>query len=291
LDLLGRIFWFSKAGPIFYDIARSTWEQPPGPLWQGADGVGFVSGAVPHVERINAAAATAPDGKIYLLGGAGHALLEQDRDKRLVLLSSLEVYDAVANTYTMKAPMRQGRQIFAAEFGPDGKLYAFGGYGTVPSVRSRDGETQEQFDRRRAERDRLSRSALDSVEAYDPATNTWSDRRRMPKPVMSGDAVRCPDGRIYLVGGERAPDGETTFPDTWIYDAWKDAWTKGPSLRTARHGHGLACTADGKLYAIGGTNHFTVPTLGSLLGGEGRDEGGPLASVEVLDTTKLANDR
>jgi N-acetylneuraminic acid mutarotase len=107
---------------------------------------------------------------------------------------------------------------------------------------------------------------------------------------MSGEAVRCPDGRIYLVGGERAPDGATTVADTWIYDTAKDSWKKGPSLKTRRHGHGLACTPDGKLYAIGGTNVYTVPTFGSLLGGEGRDKGGPLASVEVLDTTKLDHD-
>jgi len=282
-----RVYWFSKLGPVYFDPARDVWGQPPRPFRKASQ---FISGTVPHEERINAEAATGPDGKIYLLGGAGHALGERDHDKRLVLLNSLEVYDPVANTYTMKAPMKQGRQIFAAEFGPDGKLYAFGGYGTVPRVRDREGESPEDRERRTAEMIRLGRRALESVEAYDPATDTWTERRKLPRPSMSGEAARCPDGRIYLVGGEPALKDARAVDDVWIYDARKDSWTKGPSLRTARHGHGLACTPDGKLYAIGGTNQVTVPTLGSLLGGEGKDEGGPLASVEMLDTTKLAKD-
>jgi N-acetylneuraminic acid mutarotase len=79
--------------------------------------------------------------------------------------------------------------------------------------------------------------------------------------------------------------------DVYIYDTSRDEWKRGPSLRTARHGHGLVCTADGKLYAIGGTNAYTVATFGSLLGGEGEDKGGPLASVEVLDTRLLTGTR
>jgi N-acetylneuraminic acid mutarotase len=291
-DLRGRIYWFSKAGPIFYDTARGVWDQPPGPVWRGSPDQRFAPGSsVPHEERINAAAVTGPDGKIYLIGGAGNVLGERDLEKQLVLLDSLEVYDPVANTYTLKAPMRRGRQIFAAEFGPDGKLYAFGGYGTVPSVRSRRGESPEEFERRGAEMDRLSRRALDSVEAYDPTTDAWTEKRKLPRPSMSGEAARCPDGRIYLVGGEPALNDARAVDDVWIYDTSKDKWTKGPSLRTARHGHGLVCTPDGKLYAIGGTNAYTVATFGSLLGGEGKDEGGPLASVEVLDTRALAGDR
>lgn len=285
-DGRGWVFWFSRVGPVFFDPTRQVWGQPPGPVWDQERNL-FRDGAAPHLDRVNAATATGPDGKLYLLGGAGHALGERDHEKRLLLLNSLEVYDPVANTYAMKAPMQQGRQIFAAEFGQDGKLYAFGGYGTVPSVGSRKGESPEEFERRRAEMDQHSRRALDSVEAYDPATDTWTKRRKLPRPVMSGEAARCPDGRIYLVGGERSLDDARAVDDVWIYDASRDEWTEGPPLRTPRHGHGLACTSDGKLYAIGGTNHYTVPNLGSLLGGEGRDEGGPLASVEMLDTTKL----
>jgi N-acetylneuraminic acid mutarotase len=253
-------------------------------LWKS--GV-VVSGSAPHEERINAEAATGPDGKIYLVGGAGNVLGERDNDKQLLLLNSLEVYDPVANSYTMKAPMKQGRQIFAAEFGPDGKLYAFGGYGTVPTVKSRPGDSPEDLDRRTAEMIKLGRRALDSVEAYDPATDTWTEKHKLPRPSMSGEAARCPDGRIYLVGGEPALHDARAVDDVWIYDTSKDAWKEGPHLRTPRHGHGLVCTPDGKLYAIGGTNGYAVATWGSLIGGETEQRGGPLASVEMLDTAKL----
>lgn len=289
-DGRGLVYWFSKAGPVFFDPARQQWDQPPGPLWN-QDENRFTQGVVPHLEHINAATATGPDGKVYIIGGAGNALGERDLEKQLVLLDSLEVYDPIANTYAIKAPMHRGRQIFAAEFGPDGKLYVFGGYGTVPSVRDRAGESPEERERRRNEMIRLGRRALDSVEVYDPATDTWTARRKLPRPVQDGEAARCPDGRLYLVGGEPALHDARAVDDVWIYDTSKDTWKKGPSLRTARHGHGLVCTPDGKLYAIGGTNAYTVPTFGSLLGGEGKGKGGPLASVEMLDTRALAGDR
>lgn len=69
----GRIFWFSKAGPIIFDTTRNAWDQPPGPVWKDSPEFRFVSGSVPHLDRINAEAATGPDGKIYILGGGTRA--------------------------------------------------------------------------------------------------------------------------------------------------------------------------------------------------------------------------
>jgi hypothetical protein len=63
-----------------------------------------------------------------------------------------------------------------------------------------------------------------------------------------------------------------------------DRWSEAPPLRTARQGHGLVFTPDGKLCAIGGTNVHTISTAGSALSGEPDSKGSPLASVEVLDT-------
>ena len=46
--------------------------------------------------------------------------------------------------------------------------------------------------------------AIDSVECYDPATNTWEPRASMPVGV--GYAASCViGGRLYVAGGDRGP--------------------------------------------------------------------------------------
>jgi hypothetical protein len=50
-------------------------------------------------------------------------------------------------------------------------------------------------------------------------------------------------------------------------------------------------TPEGKIYVIGGTNGFVIPSISSMLfGGEPNSKGGPLDNVEVLDTRRHANE-
>lgn len=282
-DSRGRVFWFSDSGPVYFDPATGTWGQPEKPVWDQKL-IGFVPEAsVPHFRHVNGAAAGGPDGRIYLVGGAGYSLRrDKIRVRELELLNVVEIYDPERNSYTLAAPMRQARQIFEAVFGPDGRLYVFGGYGTVPSIGQREGESNEAFAARGAEMDRFSIQALASVEAYDPATNTWMERAPMPKPRQSAGAALCPDGRIYLVGGKPSWDSKGGTPDLQIYDPQQDRWVEGPPLRTRRQGHSVVCTSDGMLYAIGGTNSARY-----AFGEREFGSGGPLASVEVLDTSAL----
>jgi hypothetical protein len=55
------------------------------------------------------------------------------------------------------------------------------------------------------------------------------------------------DGKVYMIGGSDTPMG-----DTWIYDTQSDKWTLGPPLAAARLYLG-ACVANGRIYAVGGT--------------------------------------
>ena len=124
-------------------------------------------------------------------------------------------------------------------------------------------------------------------EPYSNLTTFRRDGSAVATPVWQAVA----DGRIYVVGGAPSFMHPKPMDVVEIYDPESNTWETGPPLVYPRRSHAVVATPDGKLYAIGGTNQFSVPTLGSLLGGEGKDEGGPLASVEVLDTTKLAKDR
>lgn len=58
------------------------------------------------------------------------------------------------------------------------------------------------------------------------------------------------DGRIYAIGGESKHN--QTVKTVEVYDTRADSWSRGPSLRIARRGPGVALGLDGRLYAIGG---------------------------------------
>jgi len=149
------------------------------------------------------------------------------------------------------------------------------------------------------------------VEAYDPATKTWTKRASMITP-RGGHGVASLDGKLYAVGGTVDCGFHTGVLE--VYDPKTDSWSGRASLPFARHGHSVAA-ANGKLYAIGGdvdkgngylrlnteydpgTNRWTerapIPTPRSgaslvvvdgliyVMGGAG--DKGTLDSVEVYD--------
>jgi len=247
-----------------------------------------------HHARANHTARTGPDGKIYVVGG------ESARDvpdknhpwrPRGVVLDSLEVFDPETNTWTEKAPMHYARQMHAAAFAPNGKLYVFGGYADTEVLEGRAGDP-DYNEQRVVEWDYHGRHPLSSVEAYDPKTDVWQEVTPMPLPRQNMGAALGSDGRIYVIGGFESYVGSTPpQKDVQIYDPRTDRWAEGPPLYTPRGGHTAVATPGGKIYVIGGTNGVVIPSISSMLfGGEPNSKGGPLDSVEVLDTARLANE-
>jgi len=278
-DTRGKVYWFSDRGPVFFDPKRQVWDQSPLPtLYQEEgrwEGIGIY-------RRRNGATATGPDGRIYLVGGTGRKVYE--KDSSIDLLSSLEIYDLKTNKWTVGTPMRQGRQIFPAVFAPDRKLYVFGGYGHLGMIDQESGESNQAYEKRSKEMDEMSKQVLSSVEAYDPKTNTWTPRAPMPVGVEGAGAALGADGKIYVVGGTRSYSSPLPLKTVQVYDPVKDKWSKGPSLKTRRQGLAVVSTRDGRIYAIGGTSQYRAYHPRMLLGGEPAAMGGPLASVEVLET-------
>lgn len=175
-------------------------------------------------------AAAAIDGKLYAVGGTANA------DSGLGL-STLEVYDPVTDTWTTKASMPTARYILAGA-AIDGKLYAVGGS---------DPAGIHQF------------VTFSTLEAYDPATDTWTTKASMPtaRQVLAAAAT---GGKLYAIGGFSYQDGhfEST---TESYDPATDTWESKTSMPTARGELG-ADVIDGKIYAIGGFgNNATLSTL------------------------------
>jgi N-acetylneuraminic acid mutarotase len=169
-------------------------------------------------------------GRLYALGGYSGDM--QD-------LNTVEAYDPETNTWTLKTPMSKGRRVPAVAV-VNGILYVMGG-----ETNGAPGEAYQ---------------VTSSVESYDPATNTWTNRAPLPVPLMEA-AAGVVGGTIYVGGG--GPFSNNGKPYVYAYDPAKNAWTIQPPLRIARSS-AMAVTLDGRLYEIGGWQRDTGVVLSSV---------------------------
>jgi non-specific serine/threonine protein kinase len=100
---------------------------------------------------------------------------------------------------------------------------------------------------------------LDTLEVYDPATDTWSVGPGMPT-ARGGVVGAAFDGLFVVAGGERPG---ATHAEVEGFDAETGRWLSLPPLPTARHGlaAGIVGTA---LYLIGGGKHPGLSVSGSV---------------------------
>lgn len=167
------------------------------------------------------------DGKIYAIGG-GSKFGEGG-------LGTLEVYDPVTDTWSARSDMPTPRQK-PASYVVDGKIYVIGGaefhfianwvYGV---------------------------ECYTTVEEYDPATDTWTEKSSMPT-ARSFHSACAVEGRIYIIGG-----GGSGSYGSWnnpihvmeMYEPATDTWTEIGSIPRPMINSGYA-VIDGKIYIIGG---------------------------------------
>ncbi len=116
------------------------------------------------------------------------------------------------------------RAYLAAATGPDGRIYAIGGY--------------------------YNGSYLTTVEAYTPGSNTWTSVAPMPTARYGLAAATGPDGRIYAIGGDDSWLGITNT--VYAYTPGSNTWTTVASMPTARYLLAATTGPDGLIYAIGG---------------------------------------
>lgn len=89
---------------------------------------------------------------------------------------------------------------------------------------------------------------LGTVEAYDPAADTWETRSPMPTPRDAMAAVAF-GGHIHVLGGN-TPNGPTAAHE--IYDPAADAWTTGPALPAPARFYARAAATLGRIWVVGG---------------------------------------
>jgi N-acetylneuraminic acid mutarotase len=153
--------------------------------------------------------------KIYVVGGQGD------------WYSALEVYNPFTDTWVTKASMPTARTGLAVGV-INGILYAVGGNAPVGVG---------------------GVHVLSTVEAYDPATNTWSTKAPMPTP-RDGLAVAVVNGILYAIGGDVSVFG-AALNKVEAYDPVTNTWTTKTPLPIARAWISAGVLAN-KIYIAGG---------------------------------------
>ncbi|MGV8075115.1 MAG: kelch repeat-containing protein [Syntrophobacteraceae bacterium] len=205
---------------------------------------------------------TVKDGKIWWIGGSG---CEDCNGEDIVF-----PYDPVKDEWPkvtgehVKSPegggfvlettyhidiarMQEKRMGHKAVVASDGKIYVLGGF------------------------QRRSKAVLNSMECYDPRTNTWEYKKPLSSVRMRFGAVIGPDDKIYVFGGTAgmANKKETPVLDTTeVYDPRTDSWSIRKPMPEPRQAHAAVLAANGKIYILGGS--IGIPGI-------------PLADVFIYD--------
>ena len=197
-------------------------------------------------------AAAVLDGKIYLIGESKTMLTFDTR---------------TGGAWEAMRGMRKLREAPSAA-AAGGRLYVLGGRGARDSVESFDPRTGFWTNVARLPTDRWSAGAaelddqiylvggrnfsviaLDTVEVYDPYSNTWADDYPPMTTSRSKHGVAAFNGKIYAAGG--IDDRGKALRSVEAYDPQTMSWAAVAPLSTLRYNVSLAVLGN-KLYAVGG---------------------------------------
>jgi len=195
------------------------------------------------------------DGRVLITGGAG---------PNAIGLTSCEIYDPATNTFAGAAPMAAPRMGHATTLLADGRVLVSGGFATF-----QNGATNFLA---------ALQSAQDTLEVYDPATDTWSATVVMASPRAGHRHAVLPNGNVMIVsgisGGFTIPFSTVAAPTYTatceIFDVTLGTLGAGPTLVVGRGFFTVDRTPAGLVVAGGNS---AAGLFGSSL---------PTTSVEVL---------
>jgi N-acetylneuraminic acid mutarotase len=213
-------------------------------------------------------AGAAVDGKIYIIGGF-------DRTGKVV--PTVEVYDPGTDKWNTAAPLPHPLH-HAAAASYNGTLYVVGGYleDNTPSDKllaydpKTDEWRQDDLAPMLTARGALAASFVNGTlyavggvnasfgspaagplatnEAYDPKTNSWSQKAPMPTPRQHLAAAVL-DGKLYAIGG-RIDSLASNLGSNEAYDPKSDAWIRLEPMPTKRGGIAAAAVGNA-IYVFG----------------------------------------
>ena len=99
-------------------------------------------------------------------------------------------------------------------------------------------------------------NVLNTVDIFDPTTNTWTSGTNMPT-ARSHLRAAVLNGKIYAIGGYNGTSYINTVEE---YDPSTNTWTTQTSIPTAKAAPAVV-TANGKIYIAGGFNGSWFKTV------------------------------
>jgi hypothetical protein len=195
------------------------------------------------------------DGRTLMVGGA---------DALGNVLSSCEIYDPVANTFTPTGSMGSPRVLHAACRLADGRVMAAGGTNSLVDTTS------------------AITGTLASAELWNPATGLWTSAASLGGNRLAPALTLLSTGRVMASGGVQVgflfgiPISAVSTTAVQLYNAGTNSWTAGAAMPTGRAGHhyNQVTLLNGRVLMTGGV---LVP---SLLGAASAT---PIANADVYD--------
>jgi N-acetylneuraminic acid mutarotase len=212
----GKIYAFGgfvlpQSGPPAWVPIDNAWEyDPANDSWRAL--------APLPTKRGSPVAVSAGD-KMYVIGGAvtgpGQSAVHPARPHTSV--GTVEEYDPAANTWRVRAAMPTPRNhMVGGAIG--GKIYVASG--RVGGAFISGGS-----------------SNVGVIEAYDPATDTWSQALARMANARSAGAGAVYNGKLYITGGEyQEPGMMATFRSLEAYDPAANTWQTLQPMPVSRHG-------------------------------------------------------
>ena len=151
-------------------------------------------------------------------------------------LTSAELYDPVANTWSVAASLATPRDGHTATLLRNGKLLVVGGYSNAPVGGARTA----------------------TVELYDATTDTWSAAASLVTGRGDHTATLLANGKVLVVAGF-TNGGYTAGAE--LYDPETDTWSYAGSVRHSRIYHAATLLANGNVLVAGGLNPHLLATV------------------------------
>ncbi|MGB5816185.1 MAG: kelch repeat-containing protein, partial [Thermoanaerobaculia bacterium] len=224
-----------------------------------------------NVERFHHSATLLADGKVLIVAG---------NTTGNTSISSAEIYDPAVGTFTLSGSLNTFRRLHTATLLNDGRVLIAGGR---PNVGATDtfqvwdpgsglfGPEGAMNDQRYLHKATLLAdgavlitggaagvgSPLDTVELFDPASDTFSYAVGDMKIGRRAHAsIRLPSGEVLIAGG--SSDGLVLLSEAEVYDPITQTFALTDVLNVARSGPRATRLTDGRVLLVGGWESFGV---------------------------------